>query len=123
MARILVADDDRQVRLLLQMILEQAQHTVLLAADGQEAINQCREHAPDIAIIDIIMPEKEGLETIREIRQDFPDVPIIAVSGGGRIDARDYLILAKNLGADCALEKPVERDDLLAAVNGLLEQS
>ena len=66
------------------------------------------------------MPEKEGIETIMELRQEFPDVRIIAISGGGRVDAKDHLKVAKHLGAQYTFPKPVERKQLLKAVRDLL---
>lgn len=67
------------------------------------------------------MPDKEGLETIMELRRDFPEVKIIAISGGGRVKPEEYLDLADKLGAHRKLTKPFVREELLAAVQELLE--
>ena len=117
---ILVIDDDDQVRSMLKTLLEKEGYTVQGACDGKEGLKIYQEHEFDLVITDIIMPEKEGIETIRELRQYNPDVNIIAVSGGGAIEADKYLLLAKGLGVRYTFEKPFRRNDLLAAVRELL---
>jgi CheY-like chemotaxis protein len=70
--------------------------------------------------MDMIMPEMEGLETIKQIRQHFPAIKIIAISGGGSLKPRDYLDVARKLGADLTLMKPCDREELLDAARQLL---
>lgn len=120
MPRILVIDDEAPVRTLFQMTLERAGYEVAVASDGKEGMESHRECPADVIITDIVMPEKEGLETIVELRRDFPEVKIIAISGGGRIGPDSYLDMAKSLGAHCAFAKPVNRDELLAALRELI---
>ena len=67
------------------------------------------------------MPEKEGLETIHALRKDYPDIKVIAISGGGTIDAQRYLSIAELIGAQHILSKPFSTKELLAAVNDLLD--
>jgi CheY-like chemotaxis protein len=123
MPRILIADDDQQIRRLIRRILEPHGHEVTEAADGREAMRLSGEPRPDVLIIDLIMPEMEGLETIREIRADCPHARIIAISGGGMAPSEAYLHLAERLGADVCLPKPFGPAQLVEAVNGLLEAS
>lgn len=123
MARILVIDDDDQIRRTLCHVLEIEGHEVVNASNGKEGIRLFKENGADLIIADIIMPEKEGLETIMELRRDFPDVRIIAISGGGQVAPEPYLVLAKQLGASRTLAKPFEREELLEAVQALLSQS
>ncbi|MDH5576598.1 MAG: response regulator, partial [Nitrospirota bacterium] len=78
MATILVVDDDPQVCDLLQQILENEGHAVYGALNGLEGISLYRRHRPELVLLDILMPEKEGLETIRDLRKEFPNVMIIA---------------------------------------------
>jgi len=66
MARILIADDDQQVRVMLKMTLERAGYEVIEAEDGNEAVKQFKSGQPDLVVTDIVMPEKEGIETIME---------------------------------------------------------
>ena len=120
MARILIIEDDAQVRVILRKILERAGYEVEPAPDGKAGIESYRERRADLVITDIIMPEKEGLETIMELRLEFPDVKIVAMSGGGAIGPEYYLKTAKALGALRTLRKPIERDDLLKAVRDVI---
>jgi DNA-binding response OmpR family regulator len=121
MARILIIDDDDQVRKMLRLTLTAAGFDVVEAPDGKVAMKLFHQDPlVDLVITDLIMPEKEGIETIIELRRDYPKIPIIAISGGGRIDPNDYLVLAKKLGAQITLEKPFSRKDILDAVNELI---
>ncbi len=120
MARILIIDDDDQVRKMLRLTLNAAGFDVVEAQDGKIAMKLFHQDPLDLVITDLIMPEKEGIETIIELKRDFPKVPIIAISGGGRIDPNDYLVLAKKLGAQITLEKPFSRKDIINAVNQLI---
>lgn len=120
MALILVVDDDDQVRAMLQTTLTRAGHDVLDAPDGKQAIELFRQQPADLVIMDIIMPEKEGLETILELKREFPAVQIIAISGGGRLGPESYLESARRFGAARAFIKPIDREELLAAIEDLL---
>ena len=120
MARILIIDDNTEVLGTYSRILEHAGYEVVVATDGKKGIRTFREEPPDLVITDIIMPEKEGLDTIMELWRDYPDVKIIAISGGGKVEPEDYLGIAKKLGAVCTLTKPIEREDLLKAVQECL---
>ena len=74
-----------------------------------------------MVITDLLMPEQEGLETIRELRRDFPGVKIIAISGGDKTGTMDFLPVATKLGAQRVLPKPFERDELLGAIQEVLQ--
>ncbi len=71
-------------------------------------------------ITDIIMPEMDGIETIMALRREFPEVKIIAISGGSRIGPREFLNLARVLGAHRTLHKPFALQDMMQAVDELL---
>lgn len=119
MPRVLVVDDDDDVRELLRQMLERAGYEVSAAADGRQGIAEYRRSAADLIVLDIVMPEKEGLETIMELRRDDPEVKIIAISGGGRIGPQSYIEVARALGAQRTFSKPLDRKDFLAAVREL----
>lgn len=120
MARILIADDEPEVRDLFRAVLERAGHQVFEAEDGAEALTAFRAKRPDMVLIDIIMPNKEGVETIAELRRMDGDVPILAISGGGATGSALFLDFASRLGANRTLTKPVRNADLLLAVSECL---
>ncbi len=119
MIRILVIDDDFQMREMLGVILERKGYDVKTASDGKAALQLQSKKPFDIVITDIIMPEKEGLETISELRRGYPRLKIIAISGGGQYKPEGYLELAKQLGADRVLAKPFGSWEILGAVREL----
>ncbi len=121
--RILVADDDEQYRLMLQRSLERAGYSVTSADNGMTAIAAAMREDHALAVIDLLMPEKEGLETIRELRALRPAMPLIAISEGGRGDPANYLRAARLLGATAALAKPFSIQDLLRVVRETLPVS
>ena len=93
---------------------------LVLFSNGVEGLSLFRNSPSDLVITDIIMPEKEGLETIREMKRMSPELKIIAMSGGGKISAENYLGTAKIFGASKLLEKPFTRDQMVTAVKELL---
>jgi len=120
MARILVIDDEKPIRILLREMLERTGYKVIEASDGKKAMALLREETVDLVITDILMPDQEGLQTIRELRRDYPQIRIIAISGGGAVGPETYLQMAKRLGADRTLTKPFSIDELLGAVGELI---
>lgn len=122
MARILIMEDDKQVCSVFKRTMEDGGHQVQVASDGKTGARMYEKEPADLIIMDIIMPEQEGLETIMNLRRDFPDVKIIAISGGGRISAGDYLKIAHNLGAVVTIEKPIDPQYLLDTVNKIIEE-
>jgi len=121
MARILIINDDDQVRKMLRLTLNAAGFDVVEAQDGKVAKKLFHQDSlMDLVITDLFMSEKEDIEMIIELRRNFPKVPIIAISGGRRIDPNDYLELTKKLGAQITLEKPFSRNDIIDAVNELI---
>jgi DNA-binding response OmpR family regulator len=123
MARILVIDDDNQIREMIRQMLTREGYEVVEAANGKQGAKVFREKPTDLVITDLIMPEKEGIETIVELRRDHPSLKIIAISGGGRTPPEIYLEDARLLGAHITLRKPFERQELLEAVRKLLKET
>jgi DNA-binding NtrC family response regulator len=120
MQRILIIDDDHHILLMIKKMLERAGYEVDLASNGNEGLELFKRIQADLVITDIIMPEKEGLETIREMKRIRPDLKIIAMSGGGKISADNYLETAKIFGASRVLEKPFSQKTMVMAVIDLL---
>lgn len=122
MANILVADDQENIRKILKSLLEQFGHTVTVATNGKEALQAYGANPADILITDILMPDMEGIETIREFRKLDPNVRIIAMSGGGAVEANEYLKMAKLFGAKFTISKPFDVQEILDAVNKVLAE-
>jgi CheY-like chemotaxis protein len=119
MAHVLVVDDDPLFREIAREVLVQAGHEVSLAENGLAAAKIAP--APDLAVVDMLMPERDGIETIRDLRARWPGVKLIAVSAGSRgLDPSLLLRAAKAMGAQAALEKPIDRDGLLQLIATLL---
>ncbi len=123
MTRILVVEDDEQVRTMLCMTLRQAGYETVEADSGRSAREVQARQPADLVVTDIIMPEEDGLETIMHFRKNYPRTRLIAISGGGRVDARDFLKDAQLLGAAVTFQKPVDRRQLLGAVRDLLGEA
>ena len=119
MAHLLVIDDDPLFREIVRELLAQAGYAVTLAENGARAAEV--DAAPDLAVVDMLMPERDGIETIRDLRQRWPGVKLIAVSAGSRgLDPSLLLRAAKAMGADAALHKPIDHPTLLKLVGSLL---
>ncbi len=122
-SRILIIEDDAEVRELLGTLLSRDGHEISSAADGIEGIHAFRTDPADLIITDLVMPGKEGLETIVDLRREFPDLKIIAISGGGLDGQNNYLNAARLCGATLTFRKPFKNQELLDAVNGLLNRT
>ena len=118
-ARILVVDDEPQVRHLLRIILERKGFTVLTAADGRPATEIFREHKDDIVcvLLDLTMPHMGGEETFVELRQIRDDVPVVLVSGYSEEQLEERV---EDLGFAGFLKKPVQSRTLLEKVRIVL---
>lgn len=121
--RVLVIDDDDQVRGMLCEMLKNAGYEAMDADNGRTGLNQLRQAPCDILITDIFMPEKEGIETIIEARREFPHLKILAVSGGSPLMPTDFLATAKIVGAHMTLQKPILQRELLDALDRMCGSS
>jgi CheY-like chemotaxis protein len=122
--RVLVVDDNSELRELIGDALVHEGYEVTLASDGSKGVEALRSGTTDLAITDIFMPEKDGIEVIGLLKKEFPDTPILAISGAVRHSSRagvDYLSIARKFGADRVLRKPFQIDELLDAVREVLE--
>lgn len=116
-ARILIVDDDPDVRLVLRRMLEPDGYEIAEAGHGREALDSIIARPCDLVITDLIMPEQEGIETIQVFHQRYPQVKIIAISGAY---GSDYLRIAKHLGAHEVMQKPLRLEAVLGTVSRLL---
>ena len=121
MKRILLIDDEQEIRFVLKSFFEKNGFEVIEACDGEEGLEKFRENPVDLVITDIIMPKKDGLNMIDELLNESPDTEIIAMSGGATVKPERFLSLAQTLGADRIIEKPFIPDTLLKIVKHLLQ--
>jgi DNA-binding response OmpR family regulator len=121
MARIAVVDDDPDVRDFISVILTEDGHEVVTADDGLSAQTVIAATPPDLMVLDILMPNRDGLATILELRREGRGFPILAMSAGGMMDSGYLLKTAKTFGADDALFKPFSPEQLRNGVNALLQ--
>jgi CheY-like chemotaxis protein len=117
--RILVVDDEADMRLTLKLSLELAGYAVDVAGNAREALEVQRRQPADVLITDIFMPDSDGFEAIDAFRREFPGTKIVVVSGGAQFSKRDYLPDAELMGVDATLQKPFEVDMLLALLQRL----
>jgi len=121
MPRILVIDDNRDMRDLLRVVLERDGYAVDVAADGEEGLQIQSARPADVVITDIFMPNRDGLETIGRLRAEHPRVKVLVISGGGDVvRGTSYLSTAREIGAHAVLPKPFDLPALLATVRGLI---
>jgi DNA-binding response OmpR family regulator len=116
MAKILVIDDNEDLRETIVSVLEDEGYATLIAPDGASGVRVFGESRPDLVITDLIMPKSNGLDTIREIKTIDPGARIVAMSGGSLISHEYYLDVASSLGAMHVLPKPFEIDELVRVV-------
>lgn len=114
--RVLVIDDDADVRDLIKSLLESEGFEVAVAADGREGLETQKSNPAAVVVTDIFMPGKEGIETIVELRREFPQTNIVVVSGGTPLTGRDYGSVARELGAVETLRKPFRPRELIDVV-------
>ena len=125
-AKILIADDDPDIRESLQAILEAQQYTVVAAVDKNDGIEKIKVEKPDLAILDVMMSTwEDGFEMSRELKKDplLKDMPILMLTGIRNETGIDFKSVAGDptwCPVDAFLEKPIEPDILLAEVEKLL---
>lgn len=120
MARVLLVDDNEEVRRAMTRALARMGHEVTPAPDGRAALMTLEGDPHDLVITDINMPEMDGIELIMKVAERWPSVPIIAMSGGGLMPRELLLENASMLGAGTTLTKPVDLQVLSAAVDRAL---
>jgi two-component system chemotaxis response regulator CheY len=117
---ILLCDDSLLVRKKLKGALAEQGFTRLYeAADGEEAVVHCRTSPPDLVLLDIVMPKKDGIEALQEIKQIDPGIHVVIASSVG---TQSNLIKAIKLGADNFLQKPVTVEAILEITKKIAEE-
>ena len=121
-ARILVVDDEADINTILSVTLRRAGYEVISAADGLEAIEIIHLHAPDLILLDVMMPRADGLEALRRIREHAPTAhtPVIMLTTKGALADK---MKGFERGADDYVAKPFEPAEILARVQALLKRT
>lgn len=117
--KILVVDDDQNICELLRLYLEKEGYTVKLVNDGVSAINAFKQEAPDLLILDIMLPKLDGWQVCREIRK-FSDKPIIMLTAKGETFDK---VLGLELGADDYVTKPFDTKEIVARIKAVLRRT
>jgi DNA-binding response OmpR family regulator len=122
MRRVLVIDDEADVRLLYRVNLRHAGYEVLEADDGERGIEAALEHLPDAVVLDLMMPRVDGFEVLRVLRAEPAsyDVPVLVLTADSRVD--DHRICFE-LGADEVITKPFMPEALTEGITRLLAMS
>ena len=123
--RALVVDDDPAIRSLVTRVLSAEGWKVEECADGQAAVDAVRSQAPDVVILDVVLPPSGGFDVLNEVRmlsriQDLPDIPIILLTGRG---AEEDRIRGLDLGADDYVVKPFSPGELAARVRSVMRRT
>ncbi|MEX2550725.1 MAG: response regulator [Nitriliruptoraceae bacterium] len=121
-ARVLIADDDEDVRAYLEVTLQLAGFDVIQANDGIEAIERARTERPDVVVLDVMMPQMDGLEALKRLRQDSrtSHIPVLLLTA--RVQRSDA-ISGLDAGADDYVTKPFDAEELVARVRSALRRA
>lgn len=120
MARILIAEDSETELQFVKNILKDTNHTFIIARDGEEAEAKARSETPDLIILDVIMPKKNGFQVCRDLKKDdnYKQIPIVLVTSKSQESDKFW---GMKQGADEYITKPFEPNDLLKIVKKLLK--
>jgi two-component system, chemotaxis family, chemotaxis protein CheY len=121
--RCMVVDDDPIFQLIIRSHLEEMGFPVAVADNGSAALKLCPQFKPNVVILDMFMPEKEGIETIPALKRIDPTLEILAISGGGVGDRELWLKTARLVGARHVLRKPFTRQEFSDALSVIMQHS
>jgi DNA-binding NtrC family response regulator len=119
-ARILIAEDEKTQRDLLEGFLKKEGFSVEAVANGREALQALEANFFDVSLIDYKMPERDGLQTLREIRKLYPDLPVVMMTAYGTVETA---VASMKEGALDYLTKPIDLDELLLMLQKVMERS
>ena len=120
MFHILVVDDDKNIRRLIQALLEAANYTVTTAENGIEALNVFEKEHIDLAVVDIMMPKMDGYEFTKLLRDQNNNLPILMVSAKQEADDRHK---GFKMGTDDYITKPIDEEEMLLRIKALLRRA
>ena len=119
MEKILVVDDDKNICELLRLYIEKEGFGVIIANDGQQAVEMFNRESPDLIILDIMLPKLDGWQVCREIRKSS-NCPIIMLTAKGEVFDK---VLGLELGADDYMVKPFEAKEVVARIKAVLRRT
>jgi two-component system nitrogen regulation response regulator NtrX len=119
-ATILLVDDEPQILQALSGLLQDEDFEVLTAAEGEAALRLVKDELPDLVMLDIALPGKDGLEILKDLKDQHPALPVIMISAHGSVE---NAVKATRLGAYDFIEKPPHADKILLAVRNALEMA
>ena len=120
MAKIMIADDSDSIRLVLDDILSIGEHEVVSeATDGEEAVTFYQEHNPDILLLDLAMPKKDGLTVVKEIIEKHPQAKIILITAS---DDRKIINQCLEAGATAYISKPFDFNNILKIIEDTISK-
>src|SRR4051812_21709497 len=114
MARVLVVDDEPDMRMALRLFLERSGHTVQEASDGETALSTLHATGADVVLLDMRMPGMDGSQTLTKIRERFKELPVIMVTGYGSPDSAKEVL---EMGASHYISKPFKNQELVEALD------
>nr|WP_309238982.1 response regulator transcription factor [Streptomyces lunaelactis] len=117
---VMVAEDDEKQAELVRRYLEREGHTVTVVRDGRAAIESVRHQAPDLLVLDVMMPRADGLDVLRVLRAEARELPVLMLTARS---TEDDLLLGLDLGADDYMTKPYSPRELMARVRTLLRRT
>ena len=120
--RILIVDDDREIVRLLRSYLQRERYAVSVAYDGETAIHVLRRESPDLMLLDVMLPDRDGWEVTRAVRGDERLADTLIIMLTARVEDTDKII-GLELGADDYVTKPFNPREVVARVRALLRRS
>ncbi|MCL1975563.1 MAG: response regulator transcription factor [Firmicutes bacterium] len=119
MSKIMIVDDDPNIRELISTLLKDAGFNACEAKDGRDALQQLADEKPDLAIVDLMMPNMDGYELCRKLRQYYENLPVLMLTARAELSSK---VKGFEVGADDYLTKPFEGDELLMRIRALLRR-
>ncbi len=122
MARILIAEDNAEIRTLVSSILVEEGHKVGVAQNGQQALDMMQDDAPDVLVLDIMMPQMDGYSVLKELKSSGIKEQMKILILTAKTSESDW-VRGYKLGADSYLTKPFDTDELINAIEDLLSST
>jgi len=124
LANILIVDDDPDIQEAVKIILETQPYKLTFASNGEECLGQVKKSTPDLILLDLLMPQKDGFEVIKELRayHSYPRIPILILTAVRKEagDRRYELETGLSMDVDDYVEKPIQPNDLIHRVEKIL---